>query len=245
MIYTAYLLYIYENKLKYKNIYIVIIMQNTILIVDKTGKIKETILKNRNIDELYKKAGYKHPVGFKCVTTWNIENLNGKSYNISVYGKKEGRANQENKYEFPPPIDNLLLFNTCIIINIKDNVICSLSTNEWSLIYNHLYGGFEDIVSNDEDDEDDEDEDYEDDISITKSGYMKDGFVVDDDEDEDEAEDEDDDDYDDDDPIKPTKKKTTKKKTTNKVNKNKITNIEKQPNFLDCTNELTEENYVE
>ena len=221
-------------------------MHNTILIVDKTGRIKETILKNGNIDELYKKAGYKHPVGFKCATTWNIENLNGKSYNISVYGKKEGRANQENKYEFPPPIDNLLLFNTCIIINIKDNVICSLTSTEWSLIYNHLYGGFEDIGS---EDEDDEDEDYEDDISLTKSGYMKDGFIVDDDDDdddeyEDEDEDDDDDDDEDDDQIKSKKKKIIKK-PAKKVNKNKTTNNEKQNTFLDCTNELTEETYVE
>ena len=55
----------------------------------------------------------------------------------------------------------------------------STSVNEWNVLYEHLFGGFEDLDEEEERSEDSEiysDEDY------TKEGYLKDNFVVDDDE---------------------------------------------------------------
>lgn len=196
-------------------------MPSTILIVEKLGNIKETTVKTYNEEELYKKAGYKTAEGFQCHAQWNIEELKGKSYSISIYGKTTGRANQENKYEFPPPIDNTLFFGSCVIVNkTEDGGAANISEDEWTSVYEYLYGGFEDIGSDDED-EDEEDED--DDLPKTKSGYAKDGFIVDDDEIEEEEEDDDEDeDYEDDDEDEEPKKKSrakakTSKKTTKKT----------------------------
>ena len=154
----------------------------SILIIEKTGTVKETTIKSFDETELYKKAGFKSSEGFKCHTTWDIEELDGKSYSISVYGKTSGRANQENKYEFPPPIDNTLFFGSCVIINKQAEIPTSITSKEWDKIYDHLYGGFEDLGEEDSEEESEDD----DDIPRTKSGYAKDGFVVDDNDDDDE-----------------------------------------------------------
>jgi hypothetical protein len=244
----------------------------TILIVEKLGNIKELTLKTYNEAELYKKAGYKTAEGFQCHAQWNVEELNGKPYGISVYGKTTGRANQENKYEFPPPIDTTLFFGSCVIVNkTEEGVVSNISESEWTTVYEYLYGGFEDI---DDEDTEDEDEDEDDGLPKTKSGYAKDGFVVDDEEveedeeedDEDEDEDYEDDDEDDDEPRKSKSKSKPKakpkakpiKKTTKKssvVLENVFTKVIKEAkavvneataddNYLECTSELSEESYV-
>jgi hypothetical protein len=218
-------------------------MSVTVLIVEKSGNIKEQNIKFDE-NELYKKAGHSSQTGFKCYAEWNIENLNDKSYNISVYGKTNGRANSENKYEFPPPIDNTLFFGNCVIVNKHNNVPVSITSDDWDDIYEYLYGGFEDL--GDEDSE--EDEEDEEGIPLTKQGYAKDGFIVDDDEEEeedDEYEDEDDDEI----SIKKSKSKSKPKKITTKKTSKKPENVfkivqEQESNYLDCTSELEEEDYV-
>jgi hypothetical protein len=218
-------------------------MSVTVLIIEKSGNIKEQNIKFDE-NELYKKAGHSSQTGFKCYAEWNIENLNDKSYNISVYGKTNGRANSENKYEFPPPIDNTLFFGNCVIVNKHNNVPVSITSDDWDDIYEYLYGGFEDL--GDEDSE--EDEEDEEGIPLTKQGYAKDGFIVDDDEEEeedDEYEHEDDDEI----SIKKSKSKSKPKKITTKKTSKKPENVfkivqEQESNYLDCTSELEEEDYV-
>ena len=229
----------------------------TILIVEKLGSIKEVQIKNCNEDEFYKKAGYKTNEGFKCFTKWNVE-IDNKQYFISLYGKTTGRANQENKYEFPPPMDKLLFFGNCILVHQIDNKYKNLTKKEWEEIYEKLYGGFEDIGEEDSEDEYDEDEDDLDETKLTKTGYLKDDFIVDDDEDEDEEEeeeeeeeDEDEDDENDDDipkiktkVIKSSKKKSSKKLKATSTKDILIKKDEDEP-YLDCKSELSEESYIE
>jgi hypothetical protein len=222
-------------------------MSVTVLIVEKSGNIKEQNIKFDE-NELYKKAGHSSQTGFKCYTEWNIENLNDKSYNISVYGKTNGRANSENKYEFPPPIDNTLFFGNCVIVNKHNNIPVSITGDEWDDIYEYLYGGFEDL--GDEDSE--EDEEDEEGIPLTKQGYVKDGFIVDDDDIDEEDEYEDEADDEEEVSIKKSKSKSKPKKiTTKKTSKKteKPENVfkivqEQESNYLDCTSELEEEEYV-
>jgi hypothetical protein len=174
-----------------------------ILIVEKSGIIKEHLLKSFVESELYKKAGFKNADGFELQTEWNIDNgETDKSYSISIYAKTTGRAGQENKYEFPPPIDQKLFFGSCVIVNKKGNQAVSLSAKEWETIYEYLYGGFEDIAGSEYDDDDDEDsadDETVDETRLTKSGYLKDDFIVEDDEDEEDDDDEDDDEEDEED----------------------------------------------
>jgi hypothetical protein len=160
-----------------------------LLIIDKTGSIKELNVKTYSEDELYKKAGFKTADGFELATSWDVT-VGGKKYFISVYGKKKGRAGQENKYDFPPPIDTTLFFGSCLLVNHPEGEeVGSVTTSEWEKIYEHLFGGFEDLGSEDSDDES-EDEDEDELIPKTKTGYAKDGFVVDDDEKESDGDDE-------------------------------------------------------
>ena len=180
-----------------------------IIIVEKNGSVKETNVKSISEDELYKKCGYKKPDGFELRTKWKVsikKNIN-QTFRIEMYAKDEGRANSENKYDFPPPVDTKLFFGNCLLINKDpDGNIDDLSKEHWDMVYEKLFGGFEDLTTNAEDDENEEDElDNIPSEMKTKDGYLKDDFVIEmSDEDEislssDEEDDDDDDDDDDED----------------------------------------------
>lgn len=211
-----------------------------ILIVEKLGNIKSATLKKWDESELYKKAGLKTADGFKCFTTWPVEVAN-KTYNISLYGKTSGRANHENKYEFPPPMDNALFFGNCILINKNaGGDLVDVTNGEWETIYEHLHGGFEDLGDDDSDEEESDDEPG---LKRTKDGYVKDGFVVGGEDDEDEDGDDDDEDDDDDDEVaKPAKKKQGGSSKIKSVFELKTVEPD---NYLDYTSELSEESYIE
>jgi hypothetical protein len=219
-------------------------MSAKILIVEKTGVIKESVVKSFVEADLYKKAGLKAAEGFERVHEWTLD---GET--VVLYGKSTGRAGQENKYDFPPPVDKILFFGTCILTSSTG----TLKKGRWEEIYEELFGGFEDI--GDEDSEESEEEDEDEDLPKTKSGYAKDGFIVDDSDDTEEEEDsEEDDEVDEDDEEEPVVVKVKAKKPTKKgVKKAKQTVFAKidtdtsaQENlFLDCTSELEEEAYEE
>ena len=169
-------------------------MMTQIIIIDKTGTVKQSIVKDVSRDNLYKKCNYKSSNGFEKRTTWNV-NINNEKIMVELWAKDNGRANTENKYDFPPPMDTTLFFGTCAIIRVnKKDEIVNLSCETWNKVYEKLFGGFKDIDNDDEeDDEDEEDEDELDNIPKelkVKDGYLKDGFVVDDEDDEDDENDE-------------------------------------------------------
>jgi len=213
-----------------------------LLIVEKNGTIKESVLKTWNEEELYKKAGFKNGQGFELATTWKVDDINKKSYTINVYGKTDGRATQENKYEFPPPIDETLFFGSCLIVNMRDDKPVSLTSAEWTCIYEKLYGGFESLGEEDSEENSDE---Y-DDVPKTKSGYAKDGFIVDDDE----LSDDDYEDSDESEKIVPPPKKKPTKKTSKKSEKDVVLDnlfIEfsnELDELLESTKELEKEDYL-
>jgi len=167
-------------------------MSVNVILVDKTGSLKSVGVKDFKEEYLFKKAGFKKPDGFKKQTEWNVK-LKDKRYFVSVYAKTDGRANTENKYDFPPPIDTTLFFGACVIIckeclKNKHVIPCDLSLELWEKIYEKLFGGFEDLALTCIEDEAEEDELAN--IPAekkTKNGYLKDGFVVDSDDDEDDS----------------------------------------------------------
>jgi hypothetical protein len=162
----------------------------SIVIVDKTGTLKSQLVKEYDEQELYKKAGFKKADGFKKQNEWGVK-LDGIKYSVAVYAKTEGKAGTENKYDFPPPVDTVLFFGSCVLVGSKkmDNgtwETVSLSLENWEKAYEKLFGGFEDLAVTAVEDEEEEDElanvpkDKK-----TKHGYLKDGFVVDSNSDED------------------------------------------------------------
>ena len=141
-----------------------------------------------------------------------------------------------------------------------------MSLAEWEKIYEQLFGGFEDIGSNDSEEDD---ESIDDSVPRTKEGYVKDGFIVDDTEESEDSEYE---------PVvsakskskTPKKATSTKPKVSTKTSKKTKTpetnpptqefaeNIqikihpeisepvqeEVDPAYFSCTDELVEESYV-
>ena len=128
---------------------------------------------------------------FKCFTVWSMNDASAP-YRISVWGNDDdfGADLMINKFDFPPPIDNQITFGNMVVVKEMTGssdvkiIPCSLDVAEWNKIYEKLFGGFEDIGS----EEESEEEEVYDDDQYTKDGYLKDDFVVDSEEESDEEE---------------------------------------------------------
>ena len=113
----------------------------SVIIVEKLGSLKSTIIKEYVESELYKKCGFKKSDGFEKQTEWGIK-IDGKKYIVAVFAKTEGKTNTENKYDFPPPIDTVLFFGNCVLVcSIKTGDIyevVSLGEDMWNKMYEKL-----------------------------------------------------------------------------------------------------------
>jgi hypothetical protein len=157
----------------------------SIIIVEKGGSLKTLKIKDYKVDELYKKCGFKKEEGFTLQVEWNVK-LDSQKYVIQMYGKLNGKANMENKYDFPPPVDKNLYFGSCALVGtIKDDtnkiLYINLTVDLWNKMYEKLFGGFENlaVTCNEDDEEEDELKNIPKNMKTKKGGYLKDGFVVD------------------------------------------------------------------
>jgi len=111
-----------------------------ILIIDKSKKT--SFMKVMNIDNLYKKIGLKTEEGFLKHCEWNISISNYPQLYINFYGKKIGKANNENKFNFPPPLDKEIFFGKCVLVAYtkinKEVQYISLNEELWNNIYLNL-----------------------------------------------------------------------------------------------------------
>ena len=146
------------------------------IVINKSGSLKETDVDIGTKDNLYKKCGFKNNKNFSNKTIWQLE-LDDTIIYVELWASDNGKANSENKYEFPPPVDNDLYFGSCILLAYDEKSYVDLTIPMWNNIYEKLYGGFEDLDSEEEPSEDELDSIPEKDK--TKTGYLKDGFVVD------------------------------------------------------------------
>jgi len=173
-----------------------------IIIVAKTGKLTETDIVTNTVtsieelkDILSTACDNKKSTTFSCYHTWRFRNRNNrfglseeehetKYIYIDLWAKTDGHAGQENKYELPPPVDEIIFFgNMALVARLNKEVACNLSAKKWKLVYEKLFGGFEDLATTAQADENEVDElALIPDSKKTKNGYLKDGFVVDDDE---------------------------------------------------------------
>ena len=153
-----------------------------IVIVEKNGDLKAQEYKSSTTEELYKKCSLKKADGFGKVAEWTYSKRGENMITIELWARNDGQANQENKYDFPPPADNELFFGNCALLAKDSNMnVVDLTVEKWNKVYEHLFGGFETLADNE--DEDDEEEDELDNIPSsmkTKDGYLKDGFIVED-----------------------------------------------------------------
>jgi hypothetical protein len=150
----------------------------SIVLIETNGTIKTLKTKEVSLDTLYKKCGFRVNEDFLCRHTWALT-LKGtkEQYKVSLWGKKTGKANFENKYDLPPPLDKELFFGTCALVRTSsEGILLDLTKETWLKIYEQLFGGFEDIGNEDEFSEDELEN--VDPALLTKDGYLKDDFVV-------------------------------------------------------------------
>lgn len=150
-----------------------------ILIVNKLGQLKESSFKSSERSELYKKAGFKKGDGFTHRTSWS-QRLSGTKVEVELWARDEGKAGTENKYDFPPPVDTILYFGSCVLMrrDPDDHSPQDLTVDTWEQMYEKLFGGFEDL-----DDAEGSSEDELDGVPEalkTREGYLKDGFICED-----------------------------------------------------------------
>ena len=161
----------------------------SIVIIEKGGDFKTVNANNLTDSDIYKKCGFRKPDNFDRRHEWKVKRV-GEKYHIVLYARNSGKANTENKFDFPPPIDNELFFGNCALVRYKNKEIVDFTGEEWEDIYTKLMGGFEDLGGSDEDKKDAKaDVDELENVPkkyLTKDGYLKDGFVVDNESDEDE-----------------------------------------------------------
>lgn len=155
----------------------------TVLLVEKGGDVCETRIKDFNIETLYKKCRFRKPDGFERRTVWNIK-IKGESYIVALYGKENGKAGTENKYDMPPPVDTTLFFGPLLLVRYENDdcqIPMDMASQLWDVVYEKLFGGFENLNATAIEDEEEEDElaDLPSEMK-TKNGYLKDGFIVDD-----------------------------------------------------------------
>ena len=109
--------------------------------INKHGELKlvnkdniDFITKNKNISKL---------------NSWNY-----KDYMYVLYGCMNGNANEENKYDLPPPCDCDLFFNDLYFIKYINNNIVDLELEEYNEFYNNCFEGFDTIENTDDEIED-------------------------------------------------------------------------------------------
>ena len=148
----------------------------TIILVETNGTLKALKAKEISKETLYKKCGFRISEDFMRRHTWVVK-LNHEEFRVSLWAKKNGKANFENKYDFPPPVDKELYFGTCALVrtDAADN-FQDLTKEQWEKVYEKLFGGFEDLGTEDEYSEDELEK--VDPSLLTAHGYLKDDFVV-------------------------------------------------------------------
>ena len=80
----------------------------------------------------------------------NISKLSSWKYNnfdYILYGRINGNAGDENKYDLPPPCDCELYFYDLYFIKYEGNNIIDLFLEDYNLFYAHCFEGFESIES--------------------------------------------------------------------------------------------------
>lgn len=148
-----------------------------IILIERNSDIKETSTKNKlDMKELYKKCKFRNSNDFDKRATWSFDG----SY-ISIYAKDSGKSKTENKTELPAPIDTPLYFGPILVLRhseeeITETNVIDMTKDIWDNFYEKSMGGSESLGEEDSYSE----EEIHPDEDLTKEGYLKDGFVVED-----------------------------------------------------------------
>ena len=148
------------------------------ILVKKNGTLKQLppTAMNRDAYIALTETSDSYKEAFRLHTTWKVSKY---KVAIELWARATGRAGQENKYEFPPPVDEVLFFGSCLLVLVNGPPQFSLTLDAWKKVYSTLFGGFHDLSKTATADETEYDE--MEDIPKkhkTREGYLKDGFIV-------------------------------------------------------------------
>ena len=220
-----------------------------ILVIQKTGELKNSNLNSVEVSTLYKKAGFRNDNHFAWRASWPV----GNKY-ITLYAKNNGRESTINKYDLPPPVDKELYYGNmlCIMHDHMDigssTQVFDLTVDEWEKCYEKLFGGFEELGEEDSYSSEEEIPEH----LKTKEGYSKeDGFVVDSEDDGDYIPEQEDDDDDDEDQDKSAEEETLEDvesadsdETDEEEEEEDSDELEYESGEDEAGSELSEEDYV-
>lgn len=156
-------------------------MTQKIIVVTRKGQLKEKSLELGNAEN------------YEMAHEWKQKlTPSGKIIKVCVYVNQNEKESDENVnlFDFPPPLDTVLLYGRILLIAFTEEgngyIGTDLDKATWKKFNRKLFGGFESLKRSMMMDEEEEDE-----LAVvpshqkTREGYLKDGFVVDDDDDED------------------------------------------------------------
>ena len=169
-----------------------------VIIIKKTGEIKSKKIKditkvsninikNDSVLTLFNsniKKSIKFKNNFKRYCDWELDDSL-----VSIFGCKKGRAGSENKYDLPPPEDNDLYFGEILIVQSKNDLIIDMSIPDFENFIELSFGGFDDLGSNDTEEE------YDPELDRYESDFVVDDNTIEYDENYNPNEDEDEEEY--------------------------------------------------
>ena len=101
-----------------------------LVVIEKGGDLVETKMKDFSFDTLFKKCKFRKNDGFSQRAFWKVK-ISGEPIHIALWARDFGKAGMENKYDLPPPVDNILFFGKIALVHDSED----LTINLWNKIY--------------------------------------------------------------------------------------------------------------
>ena len=109
-----------------------------VIIIEKNGEFNYN--KITDINDLYKKCGFRKSDGFEIIDTY-IDNKNNVMFEL--WGRSIGKENTKNEYIFPRLIEKNI-YGKCAII-AKNNEYIDLTIEKWNIYCNSLDNNLNDL----------------------------------------------------------------------------------------------------
>lgn len=96
--------------------------------------------------------------GIKSKGHGNIErecDFEWDNHLVSVYAWTDGSESKINRHDLPPPIDNVLYYGDILLVKHENGKLKDFSKTDYNKFYEDAFGGFDDIVSEEESSEED------------------------------------------------------------------------------------------
>ena len=125
------------------------------LLLKKSGDIVEVDVSDINLNSINSSwiTSLKTKIPNKGINSSfsEIDYYNYKKQLFILWGYSDGNAGQENIHELPPPLDKRLLFGDIVVASFDEvtGILNNLNVSLYEDFYKTMYGGFEDLGSED------------------------------------------------------------------------------------------------